>query len=122
MKFWTWEYGRQNGGYSKMLLAGSKRLKFDVYLLRLPTHSIVRPHKDPSPNGYEHHRLNITLKSARWGGVTMIENQDQVVDLLDFIEAPKIYHFRPDQVYHYVTTVLDGEVWLLSIGWLRKAK
>lgn len=115
MKLWRWEYGRQGGGYSKFTLAYSKRLKFDAYILRLPADVEVPAHNDPSPEGYEHHRVNITLRSASEGGVTYMEMPGGT-----FIRSPKHYRFRPDLMRHYVSRVGRGEVWLLSIGWLRK--
>lgn len=119
---WRWEYGRQSGGYSKLLLATSKWLKFDLYFLKLPKGSIVGEHVDPSLPGYEHHRVNIAVRAARRGGVTMIEDHDTVVDLRSYTESARAYHFRPDIQHHYVTKVLDGEIWMLSFGWLRKTK
>ena len=121
MKLWRWEHGRQNGGYSKFTLAFSKRLKFDAYIIRLPQGSMVPPHTDPAIEGYEHHRVNITLRSAKTGGVTYFDPYPFATR--NFSQrAPKHYHFRPDVLRHYVTAILKGEVWLLSFGWLRKSR
>jgi hypothetical protein len=123
MSLWRWEHGRQAGGYSKLLLARSALLKFDVYLIRMPTGSVVMPHRDPVKPGFEHHRVNITLCRAHRGGVTVIEGDD-VVDLVHPIMHPmydRAYHFRPDMREHAVTKITSGSLWLLSIGWLRRA-
>lgn len=112
MKLWRWEHGRQGGGYSKFTLAYSTRLNFDMYILRLPKGSMVQEHTDPSPEGFEHHRVNITLRSARTGGCTYFSR----------MRAPLHYHFRPDVMKHHVTAIMKGNLWLLSIGWLRRAR
>jgi len=117
MKLWRWEHGRQGSGYWKFPLAYSQALKFDAYILRLPTGTDVPPHNDTSPAGYEHHRVNITLRSASAGGVTLFDGMNG-----DPRTATKHYHFRPDLVRHSVSRIEQGEIWLLSIGWLRKAR
>lgn len=117
MKLWTWEHGRQGGGYSKFTILFSRTLNLDMYLLRLPMGSMVQHHVDPAPLGYEHHRVNITLRSAQKGGVTYFEMPNERP-----VRAPKHYHFRPDIVRHFVTPIMKGKILMLSIGWLRKAK
>ena len=116
MKLWRWDRGRQGTGYAKFTLAYSTRLKFDAYILRLPAGTHVPPHNDASPAGFEHHRLNITLRSAAAGGMTYFVNADGTSN-----PAPRYYHFRPDLVRHSVSRIDRGEIWILSIGWLRKA-
>jgi hypothetical protein len=51
-----------------MLLAQSKLLKFDCYLLRFPTGAEVKPHTDPVDPAYKHYRLNIVVKRPDLGG------------------------------------------------------
>jgi hypothetical protein len=116
MKLWRWDSGRQGSGYAKFALAYSKRLKFDAYILRLPVGTHVPAHNDPSPAGFEHHRVNITLRSAAAGGVTQFENPNGA-----HTPAPRHYRFRPDLVRHSVSRIERGEIWILSVGWLRKA-
>lgn len=117
MKYLTWQSGRQGGGYDKLLLAKSERFKFDLYLLRFPEGSSVQVHRDPSPDGYEHHRINMTLRAAEKGGVTFIEQKN--ASMLPMRRA--IYRFRPDRLWHYMSRVEKGSVLLLSLGFLKKA-
>lgn len=108
-----WQDGRQGGGYSKLTIWQSKRFKFDVYLLKLPLGSKVQWHTDPAPYGFEHHRINVELRSARRGGHTVFERSGK------FQVAKRAYHFRPDKEQHFVSPVLDGSILMLSIGWLK---
>ena len=116
MKLWRWEKGRQGTGYSKFTLAYSRRFKFDAYILRLPAGTDVPAHNDPSPDGFEHHRVNVTLRAARAGGVTCLHNADGTLT-----SPTRRYRFRPDLIRHSVSRIEKGEIWLLSVGWLRKA-
>lgn len=111
-----WQKGRQESGYSKMLLARSSLLKFDVYLLKLPTGSSVPIHRD-AVEGFNHFRLNITLRFARDGGFTLVQ---PAAGMFYELKDKRAYMFRPDYQSHMVTEVRAGSVWLLSIGWLRK--
>ncbi len=113
-----WEKGRQESGYWKLLLARSKLLKFDAYILKLPQGCYVPPHRDPV-SGFRHFRLNVTLRRARLGGITLIR---PAPGILCHIQEKRAYVFRPDQLEHMVTDVKEGSVWLLSIGWLRKER
>lgn len=115
MSWLTWVGGRQGTGYSKMLLAKSKLLGFDLYLIHLPFTCSVPHHTDPVP-GFEHHRVNITLRNARSGGVTYIESTGPA------LRMGRAYHFRPDEQLHYVTPVMKGSILMLSFGWIRKRK
>ncbi len=116
-----WIDGRQGGGYERMLLLRSAWFKFDFYLLRLPTGAIVQPHIDRVPDGFEHHRINITLRSARSGGVTFIDPKPVSRERSTYDIAPKHYRFRPDIQRHGVNKVLEGSVLLLSFGWLKRS-
>lgn len=120
----AWERGRQDGGYDKLKLLESKRLRFDLYLLRFPEGSVVPMHRDPSPDGFSHHRVNITLRFAARGGLTLIARQPELGQL----ETPKYryeerrwYRFRPDLYTHMMTSVREGSVLMLSFGWLTKS-
>lgn len=115
---WRWEEGRQRGDYDKFLLCQSKWLKFDFYLLRFRSGSIVKMHNDSAPVGYEHHRLNITIKRPRDGGVFLVYKPGSAdYDLV----TKRVVHFRPDIQRHAMSRV-TGRAYMLSIGWLRKAR
>lgn len=116
-----WVDGRQGGDYQRMLLLRSKLLKFDFYLLRLPTGSVVRPHIDRVPDGFEHHRINVTLREATSGGITFIDPKVVSREKSEYERAPKHYRFRPDIHRHHVTKVEAGSVLLLSFGWLKRS-
>lgn len=116
-----WVKGRQGGDYERMLLLRSQWFRFDFYLLRLPTGSVVRPHIDRVPDGFEHHRINVTLREAKKGGITYIDPLPVSRERSFYLQADKHYHFRPDIHRHHVTAVEEGSVLLLSFGWLRKS-
>ena len=112
-----WEEGRQKTGYFKMKLFESKWFKFDIYLLKYPEGSYIKPHIDEAitkviVNGvttlHEHHRLNIVLKNAGFGGYFCINEKSQ---------QGRFHYFRPDLVEHAVTTIHEGTRYALSIGW-----
>ena len=118
MSWLRWQGGRQGGDYSKLLVAKSARLRFDLYVLRFPTGSQVKMHQDPAPEGFEHHRVNWTLRFARRGGLTLIECGDRKMRL----EERRLYRFRPDTRKHLMPEVKEGEVLMVSFGWLKKVK
>ncbi|MBU2894865.1 2OG-Fe(II) oxygenase [Colwellia sp. D2M02] len=109
-KLFRWERGRQQSGYDKMLICGAMwPIKFDTYLLKFPEGSEIAPHTDKVESG-KHYRLNIVLKSAKLGG--------------DFQCSPPIFTnnriklFRPDVSEHQVSKVIQGNRYILSIGWI----
>lgn len=120
MKLLRWDNGRQLSGYSKMLLATSKLLKFDCYLLRVPQGCAVPPHTDPAVPGYGHHRVNIQLNRSVLGtGKMLVEGP---VKLFLFGRAA---YFRPDLYLHWMTPgddfiQTDHNTYILTIGWLRR--
>jgi hypothetical protein len=118
MSWLRWVPGRQNGGYDKMLLAQSKRLKFDLYLLRFHEGSDVKNHRDPCPEGFSHHRVNWTLRFADAGGLTLIEMKPGTNNYR--YEERRLYRFRPDIQRHFVTHVKRGSILMVSFGWLTK--
>ena len=120
MKFWRWDEGRQLSGYSKMLIAASRLLKFDCYLIKIPTGAAVPEHKDPATEGYEHHRFNYVLKAPAYGsGKFHIHGPAKRVGQRGVL-------FRPDLYAHSLSPVdfiwSNQSMYILSIGWLRKAK
>jgi len=114
LKLFRWKKGRQNSGYDKMLLAGSKRflLPFDLYLLRFTKGAEVPLHKDPIKKG-QHHRLNVVLKKATKGG--------EFVCTEVIWQSERIKYFRSDIAEHAVTRVEKGTRYVLSLGWVRQA-
>ena len=120
MALWRWERGRQDGGYEKFLIARSNLFKFDVYLLRFRDGQSIPFHVDPSPIGFEHHRVNITLCMPCAGGTVLIEKSPNTNKFL--VSEGRIVHFRPDKLRHAMTKVISGQRIFLSIGWLRKIK
>ena len=119
MKPFRWYEGRQ-GGYFKMLLATSRRLKFDCYVLRIPDGAEIVPHRDPTSPGYGHHRINVILKRPCIGtGVIEVDGPSRWF-------GGRIMYMRPDLYTHWMTKVdmmwSRESVYILSIGWLRKER
>ena len=111
MRLFKWEKGRQETGYEKMLLATAKWPRpFDLYLLRFSVGHEVPPHTDKVSVG-EHHRLNIILKHAKKGGEFICSNT--------IYESSSIKYFRPDKAEHQVTKIINGNRYVLSLGWVK---
>lgn len=108
-----WQQGRQMTHYYKMLMLRSERFRFDIYLLKFPTGSYINDHKDPVPNGYEHHRINFILNKNFKGGKFVIKGKSQ---------EGRIHRFRPDRFKHRVTEIKEGTRYVLSVGWLKEIK
>lgn len=109
----TWQKGRQQTGYDKMLLATAIwPIKFDCYLLKFPEGCEVPPQKD-NVQGGKHYRLNIVLKEASMGGEFVCHSPIYCTRRIKF--------FRPDLCEHSVTKVVTGHRYLLSIGWIKGA-
>ena len=102
--------GRQPGGYKKLKIFESKRLKMDMYLLYFPCGSEVSPHKDPATEGYIHKRTNITLKKPKEGGLVFVEGP--------VLNIGRFSHFMPSEWRHLMTKITKGSCLMLSIGWL----
>jgi hypothetical protein len=105
-----WQRGRQASGYDKLLIAKSKWLRFDCYLLHFPEGSSIPPHTDPVRVG-RHYRLSIVLKSPSAGG--------EFICATPIFETGRIKFFRPDACEHSVTRVEGGSRYVLSVGWVR---
>jgi len=109
-----WQSGRQLSGYDKMLLLQSMwPLPFDVYILRFPQGSEIAPHTDPVSLG-QHYRLNIVVWRAASGG--------EFVCATPIYASSRVKLFRPDACEHSVTRVNKGTRYVLSIGWVRRAR
>ena len=107
----SWQSGRQNSGYLKMLLLTLKwPIKFDLYLLKFPEGSKVLAHKDEVGKG-KHYRINLIVKQAQEGGTFKCENP--------IYESSRIKFFRPDIDIHEVSEIRKGSRYLLSIGWIK---
>lgn len=105
-----WQTGRQKSGYHKLLLLRCSRiLKFDVYLLRYPTGSVVPKHTDKVQSG-RHYRMNVIVKRAKLGGDFHCD--DAIIHLRRFIL------FRPDLCEHHVSRIQDGSRYVISVGWV----
>jgi hypothetical protein len=105
-----WQSGRQKSGYDKMLLLQSMwPLPFDVYILRFPEGSEIKPHTDPVSFG-RHFRLNIVLKQAKVGGEFQCKTP--------LFQTKRIKFFRPDACEHSVSKLKCGTRYVLSIGWV----
>lgn len=121
MKWLTWDKGRQVGRYSKLLLATSKRLKFDMYIIKIPDGSAIMEHRDPALEGYEHHRFNLFLN--RFG---RIDNNIKVQGPSSSWMNGRAVKFRPDLYLHsmrHIDQLWSGNnTYILSIGWLKKEK
>lgn len=113
-KVLRWQRGRQESGYDKMLLLQSMwPLPFDVYLLRFPTGSEIKPHVDRVASG-AHYRLNLVIRRAKYGG--------EFICAKAIHDSPRIKIFRPDVCEHSVTQIESGTRYVLSVGWIRKSE
>jgi len=107
-----WQEGRQLSGYDKMLLlTGMWPRPFDIYVLRFPEGSEIKPHTDPVSES-EHYRLNVVIWKAKEGGAFHCANP--------IFETQRIKYFRPDVSEHGVSKVVRGNRYVFSVGWLKK--
>ena len=112
MRWFSWEPGRQGGGYFKMLLATSPfPLGWDLYLIKFPSGSYISDHQDPVKDG-RHHRLNITLWRPMKGGDFLCEPEGLVLTF------GRVVLFRPDVATHSVTEITEGWRLVLSCGFV----
>lgn len=76
MKLFRWQRGRlpcEVGGYSILPLFFSRRLKMDLYVLKVLPGTSIPPHVDPAPAGHVHLRWNFPLTFAsRWENVQVM--------------------------------------------------
>jgi len=110
-----WKKGRQEGSYSKMaLIPGwlSRFLAADAYLIRFPAGCSVMKHKDPVEPGYNHHRVNITLKRANY--------RERMYILGPIKRWWRVEIFRPD-LYEHGLQPISESMWMLSLGCRTKA-
>jgi hypothetical protein len=102
-----WGEDIHDTGYRIFTLAFSKRLGFDCYLFHYKTSSYIPKHKDPS-KGKKLYRLNIELVCAKKGGKFCCNKT--------IWSWGRMFLFRADDSYHYVTPIEEGSRWVLSFG------
>lgn len=110
-KLFKWERGRQGPGYAKLLLAQSKWLGFDLYLLKVDKNVSIPPHVDPVPYG-DHHRINVMLSRHEIGSTVVIDKDGSPR------EGGFIHYLRPDIHEHFMSKVQGRPTYILSFGWL----
>ena len=114
-KWLKWIRGRQEGSYSKLALFPqwlSVLLNADAYLLSFPAGCSVMKHKDPVAPGYNHHRLNITLKRASY--------KERMYILGPVKRWGRVEIFRPDLYEHGLAPITE-HMFMLSFGCRVKA-
>lgn len=110
--FWKWIEGRQKTKYQKMLIAQSKKLCFDIWLIKY-VDSNISLHIDPSPlEGKKHHRINIILRKPEFGGFFI--NFGEFKTYFNH----RVIYFNPSDSYHFLSKAY-GKRLVLSIGWLK---
>lgn len=119
--WFKWTEGRQGGGYRLFTFFSIPWINVDLHLIHMSEGSRIPWHKDPCTKpGYEHHRLNISLKQPKIGG--RVEIVGSVNFIIMYKERWLLYAFRPDLHSHRVTEATEGERLVLSFGWLKKMK
>lgn len=105
---WTWEEGRQKGGYKKFPIVFTKfPIPWDLHLLKMPKDSYIKEHTDPYPN-YKMYRVNLVIREPIEGG--QFRCKDAMIDWR------RLKFFRPDIMKHSVDCVSEGERLVLSFG------
>lgn len=112
MRLWRWGKDVNDTGYRIFTIAFSKRLGIDIYLFHYKTGSYIPKHKDPKNNG-PMYRFNIELIKAKKGGQFVCKK-------MLWSWANRVFFFRADDSYHYVTKIEEGERWVLSFGKVMK--
>lgn len=106
MRLWQWGDDTYHTGYRIFTLIFTKF--FDCYIFNYKNGSYIPKHKDPS-GGRRVYRLNIELFKATTGG-------QFVCNKMIFSLFNRIYLFRADTSYHYVTKIQKGKRIMLSFG------
>lgn len=106
LRLWKWGNDSYHTGYRIFTLCFSKL--FDCYIFHYKLGSYIPKHKDPSA-GRKIYRLNIELVKAAKGG-------QFVCNKMIWSLWNRIYLFRADDSYHYVTLIEQGSRWVFSIG------
>ena len=108
MSWFKWVTGRQNPTYEKFLIAQSKLLKADCYLLRYRKGSYLNPHIDKTDKAHRHFRANLILKQSKAGGDFFCENS--------IIDWPRLKVFEAGKYTHGITKIEKGKRLILSMG------
>lgn len=108
MRLFRWGEDTYGTGYRIFTLAFSRTLGFDCYLFHYKEKSYIPKHKDPA-NGGRLYRLNIEIWKADKGGKFVCKK-------MIWQWKNRIYFFRADDSYHYVTPIEKGSRWVLSFG------
>jgi hypothetical protein len=108
LRLWKWGNDKFDTGYKIFTIAYSMKYHFDCYLFYYPTGSFIPKHKDPDKYGKQY-RFNIELVSADDGGKFICKN-----NIISWFN--KIYLFRADRDYHWVTKIEKGQRIVLSFG------
>lgn len=109
----TWQEGRQTGGYWKMMIMPTLGFR-DAYLIYYPQGAFIQAHMDPLPAGLPGVllRANFVLRAAEQGGQFWASNEAVVRRFLD----NRLIVFRPDYTTHGVRVIEKGERLVLSFG------
>ena len=110
LKLWRWGEDTYRTGYKIFTIFFSKC--FDTYIFHYREGTYIPKHKDPS-SGRKIYRLNIELVKAVSGG-------QFICNKMIWQWKDRIYLFRADTSYHYVTPIEKGSRWLLSFGFKPK--
>lgn len=130
----AWAPGRQGSGYSKYYLRDAPLMEaqrsfvhqaqqvlanhvndgkatehMDALLIRYPPGSSIPDHKDPAPEGFSHHRLNVLLSEPSGSGTLFIEGRPVAMSAGDAVV------FSSGSQTHRVDAVHQGRL-VLSVG------
>jgi len=108
-----WTPGRQGTTYETLKILQWKWCKLDMWLIRYKPYGHIPPHNDPAPKGYEHHRVNITLRGFKQG-VFEVDTEDS-----NWKRWWRFVYFRPDLYTHSFMNEYKTRI-VLSIGKLIK--
>lgn len=112
LRLWSWGEDTYHTGYRIFTLFFSKQ--FDCYLFHYKEGSYIPKHKDPR-GGRKIYRFNLELIKAKKGGKFVCNN-------MLFSLGRRLFLFRADTSYHYVTPIEEGSRWVLSVGFKPKKK
>jgi len=108
-----WQHVTSRGDFWKLSLAPLVMAVGDCYLLYYGPGGRVDAHIDllpaPFPGGLL--RLNVVLKQARKGGRFHFATPECGIGW-----GQRVFLFRPDETFHWVTAVEEGERWVLTFG------
>jgi len=127
MKWLRWQQGRTSPcNYQKMLLLALPGV-LDLYILRFPPGSSINWHRDPVTEGLAHHRINWFIRKAVTGGqlmrkILVLDGERKGAVKLTLRHKKRVSYIRPDVTEHAVSRVDEGTAYVLSFGWVTKAR